>query len=56
MRAGWTQDYLVEHRTLAPGEHLLLMNKSGPGRLGFRGSIEVLSGRGLLSNDHERCA
>lgn len=35
MKRDWTQDELIEHWTLAPGEHLLLMNKSGPGRLGF---------------------
>jgi hypothetical protein len=35
MQREWTQDELIEHWTLAPGEHLLLMNKSGPGRLGF---------------------
>jgi TnpA family transposase len=35
MQREWTQDELIEHWTLAPSEHLLLMNKSGPGRLGF---------------------
>lgn len=35
MKADWTHDDLIEHWTLAPGEHLLLMNRSGPGRLGF---------------------
>ena len=35
MKRDWTQDELVEHWTLAPGELVLLMNKSGPGRLGF---------------------
>ena len=35
MKRDWTQDELIEHWTLAPSERLLLMNKSGPGRLGF---------------------
>ncbi len=35
MKWDWTPDELIEHWTLAPSELLLLMNKSGPGRLGF---------------------
>ena len=35
MKRDWTQDELIEHWTLAPSELVLLMNKSGPGRLGF---------------------
>jgi hypothetical protein len=35
MKQDWTQDELIEHWTLAPSELVLLMNKSGLGRLGF---------------------
>jgi type IV pilus biogenesis protein CpaD/CtpE len=35
MKRDWTQDELIERWTLAPSELVLLMNKSGPGRLGF---------------------
>ena len=35
MRRDWTEDELIEHWTLAPGELVLLMNKGGPGRVGF---------------------
>lgn len=35
MKRELTQDELIEHWTPAPGEFVLLMNKSGAGRLGF---------------------
>ncbi len=35
MKRDWSQDELIEHWTLAPSELVLLMNKSGPGRIGF---------------------
>ena len=35
MKRDWTQDELIEHWTLAPSELVLLMSKSGPGRIGF---------------------
>ena len=35
MQRDWSQDALIEHWTLAPSELVLLMSKSGPGRIGF---------------------
>jgi hypothetical protein len=35
MKRGLTQNELIEHWTLAPTELVLLMNKIGPGHLGF---------------------
>ena len=35
MKRELTQEELVEQGTLAPNQLLLLMNKSGPGDLGF---------------------
>ena len=47
MKQDWTQDELIEHWTLAPGELVLLMNKSGTGRLGFAALLKFfqLEGR-----------
>ena len=35
MKRDWSQDELIEHWTLAPSEIVLLMSKSGTGRIGF---------------------
>ncbi len=41
-----TQEQVIEHWTLAPGEHLLLMNKGGPGRLGFAVLLKFFQAEG----------
>ncbi len=41
-----TQEQLIGHWTLAPGEHLLMMNKSGPGRLGFAVLLKFFQAEG----------
>ena len=46
MKQDWTQDELIEHWTLAPGELVLLMNKSGAGRLGFAALLKFFQAEG----------
>jgi len=40
------QEQSIEHWTLAPGEHLLIMNKSGAGRLGFAVLVKFFQAEG----------
>ncbi len=46
MKQVWTQDELVEQWTLAPGELVLLINKSGAGRVGFAALLKFFQGEG----------
>ena len=41
MKRESTQDELIERWTLAPSELVLLMNKSGPGRVGFAALLKL---------------
>jgi hypothetical protein len=46
MKRELSQEELVERWTLAPNELLLLMNKSGPGRLGFAAMLKFFQADG----------
>jgi TnpA family transposase len=46
MKKELTQDELIENWTLAPGELVLLMNKSGPGRMGFAALLKFFQAQG----------
>ena len=46
MKRELSQEELVERWTLAPNELLLLMNKSGPGRLGFAALLKFFQAEG----------
>jgi hypothetical protein len=46
MKRDLTQDELIEHWTLAPSELVLLMNKSGPGRVGFAALLKFFQSEG----------
>jgi TnpA family transposase len=46
MKRELSQEELVEGWTLAPNELLLLMNKSGPGRLGFAALLKFFQAKG----------
>ena len=47
----WTQDELIEHWTLAPSELVLLMNKSGPGRVGFALLLKFFQANGRFPSN-----
>jgi hypothetical protein len=46
MKRELTQDELIDHWTLAPSELVLLMNKTGPGRLGFAALLKFFQAEG----------
>ena len=46
MKPDLTQDELIERWTLAPSELVLLMNKSGPGRVGFAALLKFFQAEG----------
>ena len=46
MKRGLPQDELIDRWTLAPGELVLLMNKTGPGRLGFAALLKFFQAEG----------
>jgi TnpA family transposase len=46
MKRELTQDELIDHWTLAPTELVLLMNKTGPGRLGFAALLKFFQAEG----------
>ena len=46
MKQDWTHDELIEHWTLAPTELVLLMNKSGAGRIGFAALLKFFQVEG----------
>jgi hypothetical protein len=46
MKRDLTQDELIEHWTLAPSELVLLMGKSGPGRVGFAALLKFFQSEG----------
>ncbi|WP_084080829.1 DUF4158 domain-containing protein [Edaphobacter aggregans] len=50
----WTQDELIEHWTLAPSELVLLMNKSGPGRVGFALLLKFFQANGRFPSNRGR--
>ena len=50
MKRELTQDELIERWTLAPSELVLLMNKSGPGRVGFAALLKFFQAEGQFPN------
>ncbi len=56
MKQDCTQDELIEHWTLAPGELVLLMNKSGAGRLGFAALLKFFQRQGRFPAGREEIA
>jgi hypothetical protein len=55
MEGGLTQEQLNERWTLATGEHLLLMSKSGPGRLGFAVLLKFFQDEAQFPPARARC-
>jgi len=45
-----TPDELIERWTLAPSELVFLMNKSGPGRVGFAALLKFFQAEGRFPN------